>query len=106
MWLINEIHHRVSKEASNSFFEIAKKWFHRLFQAKEREGVNSKIPQFVHLRRKLYDSKVPPIKLEMAFQHITTKEIHFLEDIETAPVSQFPRDEYSKLYEIASVKVK
>lgn len=100
-----ELHHKVSKEASNSFFEIAKKRFHQLMIAKNLEGISKSTPQFVHLRRSLYNDNVPKIYLEVAYRNRVTGEETVLQDLESIPTTQYPRSEYNKLYEIASVKV-
>ena len=104
-WILSEIHHRVSKEASNDLFELGKKWFHQLFQAKEREGVLKNTPKFVSIRRKLNDKYVPKINLDVAYKHKETGEITIVPTRTTMPVSEFPSSEYMKLYEIASVDV-
>ena len=103
--MLTEIHHRVSKEASNAFFELGKKWFHELFQHKFQEGILRKTPQFVHIRRQLHKKNVPPINLEVAYRHRETGDVIVLQDLEVAPTTRFPRTTYEKLYEIASVKV-
>ena len=102
-WLITEIDHCVSKTASNAFWELASKRFPPLYAAKEREG-KKKIPQFKQARQSLYNSKVPPITLEVAYIHKASREITVRTGTST-PSSQFPPNVYSKLYEAASVKV-
>lgn len=104
-WIDSELNHHVSKEASNSFFELGKKWFGSLLEAKQREGVMTNIPQLVHLRRVLSDKNVPPVSLEFSYTNKTTGEVHNLEDIQSTPTSQFPPNHFVKNYEIASVKV-
>lgn len=73
--------------------------------AKEREGVQKAVPQFVHLRRKIVNKYVPPIKFEVGFVNRTTEEVTILKDLESIPTGRFPPNEYRKQYEIASVKV-
>lgn len=104
-WLLNEVHHRVSKEASNALFELSKKWLPDLLVAKTTEGKTGKIPQFVHMRRQIYKKRLPPIDIEVSYRHRSTGEVHVLQNLEKAPTGQFPPNEYQKLYEIASVKV-
>ena len=104
-WLENELLHRVSKEASNSFFELGKKWFFPLFEAKRLEGVTKNSPQFVHIRRQLYKKRIPPVLLEVAYKNNDTGEINVLKDLQSIPISKYPRSEYTKLYESAYVKV-
>lgn len=104
-WLLCELGHRISMEASNELFEIAKKYFFNLMTAKINEGVTKNVPQFVHLRRLLYNNNVPDVKLEVAYLKKETGEIIVLDDLEKTPRSRYPANEYVKLYEIASVKV-
>lgn len=105
-WMDNEVHHDVSQAASDSFFEIAKKWFFKLICAKQREGLAVKTPGFPHIRRKMYEEKVPKISLKIAYMHKETQVITVKDDLESTPTSQFPPSQYQKLFEIASVKVK
>lgn len=100
-----ETQHHVSKEAANEFFELGKKWFPLLYEAKQREGITRKVPQFVHLRRKLHERNVPKISLDVAYVHKTTGEETVLRDVQSIPTKQFPPNEYLKIYEMASVKV-
>ena len=104
-WMNNELAHHVSKAASDSFFEIAKKWIHKLNCAKNREGISTKIPQFTSIRRKLYDTKVPEIHMEIGYLDKETNEIIKLHDVQQTPTSRFPASRYQKLFEIAYVDV-
>ena len=102
-WLLTEVSHHVSKEASNSMWKIANDLFHRMYTAKANEG--RKIPQFCHLRRKLYEDKVPKIKMEFAYQSKDDGSVTVVEDVSTTPLARFPPSTHRKLYEIASVDV-
>lgn len=102
--MVAEVDHRVSKEASDDFFKIGLKWFPILHEAKIREGVSTKTPQFTHIRRTLHKKKVPPIHLEIGYKHKVTGEVIVVED-ECTPKSRFPPQQYEKTHEIASVKV-
>lgn len=104
-WLVNELHHRVTKDASNALFEIAKKWFSKLIEAKDRKGVTTKVPQMVHLRRQMYKKHVPSVSLEFGYKDKSTGEIHIMKNLESTPITRFPPNKFLKLYEIASVKV-
>lgn len=104
-WLLSEVHHRVSKEASNSFFELGKKWIPLLADAKKKEKSETKTPQFVHLRRQLYDKNIPPIHIEVSYKNKETGEITLLKDLQSVPSSAFPRNIFQKMYEIAYMKV-
>ena len=98
-----EISHRVSKTASNAFWKLAHKWFHRLFTAKKQQLLKKKVPQFAHLRRKMY-AALPKIHLEIGYVHKETGELTVIHTSVT-PRSKFPPDKYQKVYEIASVNV-
>ena len=104
-WISVEIDHHVSKAASNAFWIVADKFFHRLYEAKKREGITRKIPQFVQERNKLYDNKVPDISMKVAYKHNVTGEISMVEATDSIPTSQHPPNLYTKIYEVASVEV-
>ena len=40
LWLLIEINHKVSKTASNEFWKLANKYFHRMYVAKENQRKN------------------------------------------------------------------
>lgn len=101
--MVIETNHRVSKQASNDFWDLANRFFHPMYVAKGDGG--RKIPQISHLRDKLYDDKVPPVEMEIGYQNKENGEITVVEDIRSAPVSRFPPSTYKRLYEIASVDV-
>lgn len=102
-WITTEINHRVSKKASEEFWRIADKAFHRLYLAKGNNG--PKIPQFAQIRNKMSEEKVPKINMKFGYQCKETGEITTVDDATKTPVSQFPPCSYKRLYEIASVNV-
>ena len=102
-WLENEIHHKVSKEASNYFWRIANERFHELYVAKGNRS--RKIPQFSHLREQLYHKKVPRVNMEIGYKAKEDGEVTVVKDATSTPVSKFPPCTYRRLYEIASVDV-
>ena len=104
-WIINEITHRVSKQASDSFWKLANEHFFALYSLKTQQGVTRKIPQFQHLRRNLYKKNVPKVTMEIGYECKANGEIMVVEDIESTPISKFPPSTHRRLYEIASVKV-
>ena len=104
-WIECEIDHRISKEASNELFELGKKMFAKLYHAKNSEGVRKNVPQFVHLRRLLYDKKVPEVSMDVSYLNKSSGEIVVLHDQKDIPRSRFPANKFTKLYEIAKVKV-
>ena len=102
-WVMIEINHRVSKEASNSFWSIANQMFHNLYLAKGEGG--RKVPQFQHIRNNLYLNKGVKVKMEIGFKAKEDGEITVVKDVHTIPVKRYPRSSYTRLYEIASVDV-
>ena len=103
-WLLAEIDHCTSKTASNSFWRIAAEFFPKLQHAREIQNVTRKIPQFKHIRTKLYDKEVPDVNLEIGYRDKETGEIIIVQS-QVTPKSRFPPHQYEKLYETASVKV-
>lgn len=77
--------------------------FHPMYDLKGEGG--RKIPQISHLRDKMYETKVPPVKMEIGFQNKASGEVTVLEDVHSSPVSRFPPSTYKCLYEIAYVDV-
>ena len=104
-WLTTEVHHRVSKTASDAFWALAKKWFHKLFTVKKIQKVTRKTPDFVHIRRRLYLDYVPPIKMDLGYRNKEIGEISVLENTLVTPKSQFPRHQFDKIFEIGHVEV-
>lgn len=96
-----EINHRVSKEASNLFWRLGNALFHDLHLAR---GQRKRVPQFPHLRNKLYDTKVPKVNLKIGYQSKEDGEITVFEGTRD-PVSRFPPHTYKRIYEIAWVDV-
>ena len=103
-WLLAELDHRASKNASEAFWKISCKFFHKLYLAKEREARRKDVVQFKQARRLLYKNHVPPINLEFGYKHNTTGEITVVKGTST-PISQYPANVYTKLYESAFVDV-
>ena len=104
-WIMAEIDHDVSKEATNTFWQIANKYFHSLYSLKSQQGVTRKIPQFPHLRKTLVHDNVPPVKMEIGYESKDTGDIVVVENVETTPTSRFPASTHRRLFEIASVDV-
>lgn len=104
-WISTEIDHHVSKAASDSFWKVADKFFHRLYQAKEREGISRKVPQFAQARKNMYDNRVPDISMQVTYQHKVTGELTTVNSVDSIPTSQFPPNVYTKICEAASVEV-
>lgn len=103
-WILVEVDHRVSKEATNIFWRIANSMFHRMYMAKGNRG--RKIPQFEQLRNKLNQTNTPTVHLDLGYQSKEDGEITVVQGATSNPVSQFPPCTYKRLYEIASVDVR
>lgn len=104
-WLNIELDHTVSKTASNLFWQLSTKHLARVLEVKTREKVKKNIPQMKHIREKLYQKNVPKVHMKIAYRHKETQEVTVVNSSVT-PKSRFPSNEYEKLYEIASVKVR
>ena len=100
-WLMVELSHTVSKAGTNAFWELAMSVIPSLFEAKKRIGIRRKVPQFIHVRRKLHKKFLPPI------QHATTyRQDGSLNIIEVQDQKDpRPDDSYTKILESASVSV-
>ena len=103
VWLLIELNHRVSKTAANAFWAAAHKYFYRLMIAKNQQRIKKNVPQFAHLRRKLY-ATLPKIQLEIGYVHKETG-VHTTVRTEVTPKAQYPPNIFQKVYEIAYVKV-
>ena len=103
-WLLIEINHRVSKEATNDFWSVANKMFHAMYVAKGDFG--RKVPQFPVLRERLYDNNTPRVHMDIAYQSKEDDGITVVRDVTSAPSSRFPPSTHRKLFEIASVDVR
>ena len=100
-WLIVELNHSTSKAASNAFWDLATSLLPSLANTKTRLGVSKKIPQFVHLRRKLHKQYVPQIHRTITYQEDGKDDL-----IEIPHHIQFqPLESQKKVYETASVKL-
>ena len=104
-WIDTELDHNVSNSASNAFWRVATAFFPKLVECRHLENVKKKIPQFNHIRKKLYDENVPEIDMQIGYRSKTTNETTVV-DCTKAPQKRFPPDKFEKIFEIASVKVK
>ena len=104
-WLVLEVSHRVSKNASNELWRLADSGFQRLYKLKGDQKVKKKVPQFAHLRKVLHKIKVPEILMEVAYKNKETDEVVILKNLKKMPLFQYPPEKYTKLYEQASVQV-
>lgn len=104
-WIDTEISHRVSKTASDAFWKLGKKWFHKLFQTKAAQGVRRKTPDFTQIRRRLYIEYVPPIKMDICYEDRENGALSIIQDTLVTPKSQFPPHRFTKVWEIGKVEV-
>ena len=103
-WMMIEVDHNVSKTASNCFWRLSTQKMFDLFTAKKNQNIKKKTPQINQLRKKS-EEKIPEISLEIGYIENATGELHIEEDLQKTPMKMFPPSEYTKAYEIASVKV-
>ena len=103
-WMTTELDHTVSKVASNKFWTVAFKFIPRLLCLKKEQKVKKKIPNFDQIRRNLYDENTPEVTMEIGYKCKETNEVTIVHDNVTSK-NTFPRQEYDKMYEIATVKV-
>ena len=98
--------HSVSLAATDAYWRLALEWMDKLFEAKRREGIRKKIPQFLNQRNNMFQKTCPRISMNFAYRHIDTNEVHIVKDVDKAPIKTYASDpNYIKLYESASVKV-
>ena len=100
-WMVAEITHKVSKSASNSFWELAMHFFPLLLAFDN----NKKMVKFPQQRKILHESYVPRILMNIAYQEKKTEKYHTLNNVTVIPISQFPPSKFTKIYEIATVQV-
>lgn len=103
--MLLELKHRMSKSGSNELWEQAKQGFIDLCEARRRDDIHKKIPQFRTLREKMYKNNVPKIYLEVAYKSKETGDIIIMPELESIPYKKFPPSLFTKLYESAHVKV-
>ena len=65
-WLLTEISHSVSKKASDLFWNIAKRQFHKLVQHQPKDR---KIPSFTHIRRRITAKYCPEVMIDVAYKN-------------------------------------
>ena len=101
-----QLTHNVSLKATDAFWRVAVNSLDRLYNAKKRDGIKKKIPQFTHQRRMLYATVCPKVTMNFAYMHKETEATFVLNELQKAPVKTFENDtNYQKLYECAFVQV-
>ena len=104
-WLMEEMDHKVSKQASSAMWNVASKWMGQLASAFEQEK-KKKFPKLDHIRRKLVKKRVPRISMDIGYVNKETEELTVVKDSDKLPIRDFPPSMFEKVFEIASVKVK
>ena len=104
--MLLELKHHISKTASNELWSLAKESFPKLVETKKRHNIRRKIPRFRSIRQKLNKTKVPLIYMDVAYECKETGDVILLEDLHSTPVHRFPPSHFTKLYEVAYVKMK
>ena len=104
-WLQTQLTHHVSLEATNAFWRLSLKSFHKLIERKTAEGIKRKIPQFVQIRRNIYKDICPDVKMTFVFLNKNDNTIVNVNTNQT-PLTDYQRDpQYVKLYEKAHIEV-
>ena len=98
-----QLTHDVSAAAANSFWKIASTSIPELFHAREELQIKKNVPGYIHLRRKLYEES-PTVHMKFVYMNRETKAIEIVQCTK-APVKNFPKSKFVKLYEEAHVKV-
>lgn len=104
-WLLTQLSHKVSAKATNAYWELCMEYVPNLKQMWHREGQVKDIPGFIRQRRKLHKEYCPTVEMEFGFRKKTDGSIHKVYT-ETSPLKQFQNNpDYTKLYEISTIKV-
>lgn len=105
-WLETQLTHKVSARATNLFWDCAMDFIPKLMDFQQREGRTHGVPKFIQQRRKLYSEYCPQVTMHFGFRKKSDGSIIKVLS-ETAPVKELQgNNEYIKLYEIASIKVR
>ena len=99
-WLFTEVHHCVSKTASEAFWKVAAEFFPKL-----SDPTQKKKPMFKTIRKKMYLDLLPKIDMQIGYKNKATGEVVIVKDTVT-PVKRFSPSQYEKIFEIASVEVR
>ena len=103
-WLSVHLTHNVSLEATYEFWKIALLCMPLLVQYKEEEEITRKTPQFVHLRRKLYDELCPKVYMDFEYTNKSTNETIHITSAKKTPVKTYQRNpDYIKKFEAAHI---
>ena len=68
-WMLVKLTHKVSKAASDLFWEHAMSLRPPIMDVKNTHGITRKIPKFIHERRKLKRQQLPSIQHQIAYKN-------------------------------------
>ena len=103
-WMDVQINHDVSECATNSFWQLAFDMIPIILGIKERCNIKKEVPGFIHIRRKLKEEKCPDIHMKFVYLNRSTNSVEEVQ-CRKAPVKEYPKANYIKLYEEAHIKV-
>lgn len=105
-WLNTQLTHRVSLTASNCFWKLALKYIPKIHELKTAENIKKKIPQYLQVKKNLYQDHCPEIRMSFVFLNKADGSIIKVQDDHT-PLNQFLRNsQYQLLYEEAHIEVR
>ena len=105
-WLHTQLTHHVSLAASNDFWKLSFKYVSKILEFKFNEGVKSKIPQFLQIRKNIHRNICPDIRMNFVFLNKTDNSLVRV-NVDHTPVKEYERNpQYQKLYEEAHIQVK
>ena len=105
-WLAIQLTHKVSLKATDSFWKVAVAYIGKVFEAKQRQGIRRKVPQFIHQRKQIFSKECPRVSMNFAFKNNDTQEVHVINNVDCAPLKRFQNNpKFTKLYEEAYVDV-
>ena len=104
-WLQTQLTHHVSLAASNDFWKLAFSYVSQIHELKQQENSTSKIPQFLQIRKNMYNMNCPKVTMNFAFLNKIDQSIIHI-NVEQTPVKDYERNpHYQKLYEEAHIEV-
>ena len=107
VWIETTVRHNVSIEGASHLWRLAFKFMGKILNKKEADGDTRKLPQFKHLRRKIMNKCVPPVKIRMAYLNLETGMEEHPPPSEIGPHKAYSDvTKYEKLYEISSVSIR
>ena len=104
-WLHAQLTHHVSLAAAKSFWQTAMKYIPEMMELKAQERNTRKIPQFLQVRKNIYEEAAPVVTMNFAFLNKNDGSITHAR-VNHTPLNMYQRDpRYKKLYEEAHIEV-